>query len=152
MRRHDTVEVEVHSTTASIVTLRGEHDLDSATRIASALKAASVRRNVVVDLSQCTFLDSSVISALLRASNTLHVHGGQILLVIPPGRHRAVRCVFEIMSVERLMPMFETRAAAFSHVEAALPASSAPTTMRLRALSEIIDQSLVETDDHRRAA
>jgi hypothetical protein len=72
--------------------------------------------------------------------------------VIPPGRHRAVRCVFEIMSLERLMPMFETRAAAFSHLEAAMPASSAPTTMRLRALSEIIDQSLVETDDQRRAA
>jgi anti-anti-sigma factor len=148
---YDTIAVEVHSTTASIVTLRGEHDLSSATKLAAALKTASVGVDVIVDLSQCTFIDSTVISALLRASNTLHARGGQISLVIPPGRHRAIRSIFEIMILDRMMPAFETRAAAVTHLDIARPATRAPTTMRLRAYSEI-DQSLIETDDKRRVA
>jgi anti-anti-sigma factor len=150
--RNDTVDVEVHSATAAIVTLRGDHDLASAHEIATALVAASVQRSVLVDLSECTFIDSSVITALLRASNNLHASGGQLALVIAEGQHRAIRSVFEIMSLERLMPAFETRAAAISHLETERPAASERTTMRLRALSEIIDQSLIESDEPRRAA
>jgi anti-anti-sigma factor len=149
---HDTIEVEDHSATASIVTLRGEHDLNSAPKIATALKEASIRRNVLVDLSQCDFMDSSVISALFRASNSLHERGGQLSLVIPGDRHGAVRSLFEIMSLARLIPTHETRAAAISYLDTAQPATNAPTTMHLRSLTELIDHGLPDADEERRAS
>jgi anti-anti-sigma factor len=149
---HDTIEVEVHSATASIVTLRGEHDLSSAAKIAVALKEASARRNVLVDLSQCEFMDSSVISALFRASNNLLERGGQLSLVIPGDKHGAIRSLFEIMSLDRLMPTHETRAAAVSHLDTAQPAANAPGSRRLCSLSEIIDQSLPDADELRQAS
>jgi anti-anti-sigma factor len=142
------IEVEVHSATAAIVTLRGEHDLDSRPDIAKALETASGRTHVLVDLSECTFIDSSVISALLRASNSLTIRGGLLELVIPSGAHRAVRNVFEIMGLQRLLPIHETRAAAIEYLDAPPPATT-ETGMRLRALSQIIDESLAETEERR---
>jgi anti-anti-sigma factor len=150
--RNDTIEVEVHSTTASIVTLRGEHDLDSAAKIAAALKEASVRRNVLVDLSPCDFMDSTVISALFRASNDLHARGGQLSLVILGDRHGAIRSLFEIMSLARLIPTHETRAAAISYLDTAQQTTEAPSTMHLRSLSELIEPSLFDAAEERRAA
>jgi anti-anti-sigma factor len=149
---HDSIEVEVHSTTASIVTLRGEHDLNSATRIAAALTSASVRRNVLVDLSQCEFMDSSVISALFRASTRLHARGGRLALVIPADKHGAIRSLFEIMKLASLIPTHETRVAAIEYLDIPQPATSAPGAERLRSLSEIIDQSLPGADEQRQAS
>jgi anti-sigma B factor antagonist len=150
--QHGTIEVEVHSATVSIVTLRGEHDLDSSAQIRGALAGANGRSNVVVDLSQCSFMDSSVISVLLRASNRLHERGGQLALVIPGDRHQAIRRLFDLMSIDRLMPTYEARAAAISDIDVSPPRTTAPRTTRLRALSEIIDLSLIDTDDQRHAA
>jgi hypothetical protein len=43
----------------------------------------------------------------------MHAQGGtRLSLVIPTSGHQAVRSVFELMSIERLLPTFETRAAA----------------------------------------
>jgi anti-anti-sigma factor len=154
--RQDTIEIEVHSSTASVVTLRGEHDLNSVARIDATLTAASVRGKVLVDLSNCAFIDSTVISALLRASNRLHARGGLLSLVIPSGEHQAIRSIFELMSIERLLPTHATREAAIAHLESdSMHTASAPRT-RLRALSEIIDASFLdvsgEAEEHRRAA
>jgi anti-anti-sigma factor len=149
---HDTIEVEPHSAEVAIVTLRGEHDLNSAAGIAEALKTANASRSVLVDLSQCDFMDSSVISALFRASGDLHERGGELALVIPADRHGAIRSLFELMGLARLMPTFETRQAALGHLETSQPQSDQPTTVRLRCLGEIIDQSLPSSDGQRRVS
>jgi anti-anti-sigma factor len=143
--RKDRIEVEAHSAAAWIVTLRGEHDLSTAAELARALEVASPGRDVLVDLTHCTFMDSTAISALLRASNAMHSRGGVLSLVIPKDRHQAVRSVFELMSIERLLPTYETRAAAIDQ------RTQAPRT-RLRSLSEIIDASIVKSDAQRPAA
>jgi len=148
---HDCIQAEVHSTHVAIVTLRGEHDLASGEELKAALVTASRRRNVIVDLSGCTFIDSSVISVLLRASNELQERGGQLSLVIPRGGHRAVRTVFDLMSLDRLMPTHETRAAALRQLDDTTSATSGPPSTRLRALSEIIDFSLLDSEERRAA-
>jgi anti-anti-sigma factor len=51
-----------------VVTLRGEHDLSTVSQIATACAAAPATP-LVVDLTEATFIDSSVISELVRASN-----------------------------------------------------------------------------------
>jgi anti-anti-sigma factor len=148
--RRDSIEFEVHSAGLAIVTLRGEHDLGTAPEITTQLTAASDQLEVLVDLSRCTFVDSTVIGALLRMSNAMHARGGMLSLVIPSGKHQAVRGVFELMSIERLLPTYETRAAAITHLTATNTSAPQPRT-RLRALSEIIDASLVENEDRRAA-
>jgi anti-anti-sigma factor len=150
--RHDTIQVEAHSATASIVTLRGEHDLSSAARIAAALRQAGARGNVLVDLSQCDFMDSSVISALFRASGDLQTRGGRLALVIPDDRHGAIRSLFELMSLARLIPTHATRAAAIADLDTAQGLTDAPARTRLRSLGEIIDQSLPDAEGQRRAS
>lgn len=152
MELQGSIEVEVHSATAAIVTLRGEHDLSSAAELVAALTTASARRNVLVDLSCCDFMDSSIISALFRASNSLHESGGQLSLVIPRDRHGAIRTLFEVTSLAKLIPTHETRDAAISHLDTAQPATSATTTTVLRSLTEIIDQGLPGADEERRAS
>jgi anti-sigma B factor antagonist len=145
------IEVEIHSPNAAIVTLRGEHDLGSKPEVVRALVVASGCRYVLVDLSECTFIDSSVISALLQASNRLTKRDGLLELVIPSGAHQAVRNVFELMGLQRLLPIHETRAAAITYLDAPPPATT-ETGMRLRALSAIIEESQADVESRRRAA
>jgi anti-anti-sigma factor len=47
-----------------VIKLRGEHDLSTAVEIKEALN--SICGNVLVDLSECDFIDSTVISVLIR--------------------------------------------------------------------------------------
>jgi anti-anti-sigma factor len=77
------VEVEFRLPGIAFVTLRGEHDLSSKPDLTEALTAASAKRDVLVDLSDCTFMDSSVIGALFRAHQSLAEGGGRLELVIP---------------------------------------------------------------------
>ena len=109
MGQDASIEVEAHSFDASIVTLCGEHDLSSTPQIKGAFEEIGARRSVLVDLSHCIFIDSSVVSALLRASEALRTQGGQLSLVISGDRHQAVRRLIELMRVDRVLPTCETR-------------------------------------------
>jgi anti-anti-sigma factor len=147
--QHASIEVEAHSFDASIVTLCGEHDLSSTPQIKRAFEEIGARRRVLVDLSHCIFIDSSVVSALLRASEALRAQGGQLSLVISSDRHQAVRRLIELMRVDRLLPTYETRAAAITHIDSAQPTTDVRASVSLRAIG---DQSVSKTDDRRRAA
>ena len=72
--------------------------------------------------------------------------------MISSDRHQAVRRLIELMRVDRLLPTYETRAAAITDIDGARPTTDLPASMPLRAISEIIDQSMSKTDDRRRAA
>ena len=63
------VVLEMHSDSVAIVSLFGEHDLGHYEQLKVAFDTAAVRRrNLVVDLSGCAFIDSTVISLLLTRS------------------------------------------------------------------------------------
>ncbi len=78
---HD-IEVEVYSEDASVVALRGEHDLHSAADIAAALAVAAGSPNILVDLSGSTFIDSSVIGAILRAAAAARTRHADLGVVV----------------------------------------------------------------------
>ncbi len=92
------------------MTLRGEHDLHSWSGVTVALANASQRPGVVVDLSECTFLDSTMLTALLVAAKQLRTRGGALAVVMARGTE--VRRIFEVMNVDTLVEMHETRSAA----------------------------------------
>jgi anti-anti-sigma factor len=98
----------------AILTLRGEHDLDTAPQIAQQLACGRSFSQMLVDLSECDFIDSTVISALLRASNRMHARGAKFMLVIPDERHLAIKRIFELMSIERRLPIYPSRADALA--------------------------------------
>ena len=94
----------------AVVGLFGEHDLSGKARLTEALATASARLNVLVDLSACTFMDSSVIGALLLARSQLAERGGRLELVIPP-EARAVRRIAELTTLGNLLPIHESQSA-----------------------------------------
>jgi anti-anti-sigma factor len=79
--------VELTSATRDIavVALIGEHDLGQYERLKAALARAAVRApKVVVDLSECAFIDSTTIALLLHSQAVLSEASGSFALVIDP--------------------------------------------------------------------
>jgi anti-anti-sigma factor len=108
MAPQPTTEIEIHSPTACIVTLRGEHDVASSEAITLALTLARRSTDVLVDLAGCAFVDSSVISVLLLAARRAHEQGGRLELVVPV-ETTAVRRTLEISNVQGSLPFHATR-------------------------------------------
>jgi anti-sigma B factor antagonist len=130
MSAQPTTEIEIHSATACIVTLRGEHDASSSEAVTMALTLARGYSNVLVDLSGCQFVDSSVINALLLASKRAREHGGGVELVVPTDT-TAVRRTLEIANVQMILAFHATRAEAIESIDRRQgdPRPSAPLTI-----------------------
>jgi anti-sigma B factor antagonist len=60
---------------------------------------------LVVDLSGCTFLDSSALRALVRAQRRGAEKGGRLVLVAPS---QPARRVIEMATLDRFVPVWET--------------------------------------------
>ena len=73
-----TTQVEIISAETSIVTLHGEHDLASTGQLTVALAVAARCPNILVDVSDSDFIDSSVISAFLRAAGKARQRDGAL--------------------------------------------------------------------------
>jgi anti-anti-sigma factor len=151
MPQNASIECEVYRHNTAVVMLVGEHDLATAPELARVLADASERRDLLVDLSHCTFLDSSIMGALLRVATRLSGRGSLFALVIAPGTHVVVRNLFSLMDLEKFLPIYDTRAAAIEYLETAQPSLNAPIT-RLSALSDLIEGGFVEGDERGRAA
>jgi anti-anti-sigma factor len=98
------VDVEHHPASApefaAIVHLRGEHDMATASEIAAALN--SVVGNIWVDLSDCSFLDSSTLRVLLE-DGRLRQRNGHRLALRPPESSSPIFRLLEIMGVNRVV-------------------------------------------------
>ncbi len=101
----------------AVITLIGEHDLGGKQRLGEALASASARPNVLVDLSGCTFMDSSVIGALFSARSRLVERGGRLELVIPP-EATIVRRVADLALLHTLVPIHPAHAEGFASLQA----------------------------------
>jgi anti-anti-sigma factor len=89
---------------AAIVRLRGEHDLDSSVAIREALD--SIDGDVLIDLSGCGFMDSSVIGMLLRRFQERTRRGQRLELVVPP-ENRIIARTIEIASLRELLTVHD---------------------------------------------
>jgi anti-anti-sigma regulatory factor len=75
----------------SVVFLFGEHDYSTRGTLESAL--APLTGHVVIDLSWCEFVDSSVIAVMLAKHVSLASEGGRVELVAPPTHAHLMRSV-----------------------------------------------------------
>lgn len=83
-----TVELAHHGPGIVVVSMRGEHDLSTAPALTQALELAAAQSNVV-DLSTCSFIDSSVISVLVKTARGVHARGEQLVLGSRRSRDRS---------------------------------------------------------------
>ena len=87
-----------------IVHLEGELDAFVAPELRERLRVAieaAPAGELVVDLAHVTFLDSTILGALVGALRQMREAGGELRLVYPP--HPAVR-IFELTGLDTLFP------------------------------------------------
>ncbi len=93
-----------------IVELRGEHDLSTAPSLRGELDTIFAQgTTVVVDLSETTFIDSSVLSELISAQRRIDgLEHKRLAIVAPRGRFPAR--VIDMVDAAHLFAIFERRA------------------------------------------
>ncbi len=96
---------------ASIIHVVGELDLSTIAALDAELELSLPAGRVVVNLSECTFIDSSALRSLVRAQRAVSEGGGSLALVAPS---QAARRVLEVTALDRFIPVFETVAEAVS--------------------------------------
>ena len=112
------VGLERHSPAVAIVTLRGEHDLSTRAEIHATLARVGEEAHVLVDLSECSFIDSSVIGALVAAFQALAAQGRRLELAIPPDA-AAIQRVAKVAGLTTFLAIHETRGAGLASISAA---------------------------------
>jgi anti-anti-sigma factor len=80
------IEIYVHRPEgfafAAVVRLRGEHDISTRDDLVRAL--TPMFGNILVDLSDCSFIDSTIIGVLIVDSRTRQREGQRLELLVPP--------------------------------------------------------------------
>ncbi len=99
----------------AIVSLEGEHELYSATKLQRRLQALIGEGvGIVVDLSRATFLDSSIVSVLLQTRDDVRAAGTPFSIVIDDTTGESVRRMFDITGLTSILPIVGSREAALS--------------------------------------
>ena len=111
--------IGVRSETDDIVSLylRGEFDAFNASEITDhALRALAAEKHLVLDLSDTTFIDASVIGALRTIHAAAEERGRSAVLQL--GTAPVVERVISITGIEQVMPRASTRPEAIARIRA----------------------------------
>ena len=111
-----TITIAHHAPGLTIVALLGEHDISTEPRLSRALNEAAKRSDVLVDLSECRFIDSSVIRVLASAARAAAARGERLELAIP-ATQAPIRRISELARLDELLTIHDTREAALASLE-----------------------------------
>ena len=100
----------------AVVVVHGEHDLHTAGLLRERLEAAEGA--IVLDLSDASFIDSSVIRVMLEARGQAHDRGTGFAVALADGADPGVRRVLEVTGLIERLPVMDDRDAA---IEVARP-------------------------------
>lgn len=108
MKRPGELEVKVEGSPdgrATVVRVEGDLDMATCPELMEALERADPGQRTVIDLSGCTFLDSSAVRVLVATARAAESAGGDVALVTKdPGILR----VLEIASLESILRVHQT--------------------------------------------
>lgn len=104
----------------TVVNVTGEIDMETGPAFQRGLLHAigAGRYGLIVDLSQATFMDSSSLTSLVNAFDSLRKQGGGRLAIVATDPR--MRALFDVARLERDFEIYETRADAVA--AATLPA------------------------------
>ncbi|MEX2106435.1 MAG: STAS domain-containing protein [Solirubrobacterales bacterium] len=99
-----------------VIAVRGELDLSNASSLEPPLEEAisAGDSSVLIDLSECEFIDSTGIALIVRAWQRLDRSGESSGRVVICSDNDQVRRVLEITGLELSIPIHETRDAALA--------------------------------------
>jgi anti-anti-sigma factor len=112
-----TVQVEIVAPGIAIATLRGEHDLDSRAELAGELARASEHHHLLVDLGECAFIDSTVMSLLIVTCQRMWERDRRLELVIP-AEAEVIQRVLKIAGLTTFLTIHQTREEALACAQA----------------------------------
>src|SRR3954466_5606175 len=98
----------------TVVNVAGEIDMDTGHAFHEGLLHAigAGRGGLIVDLSQATFLDSTALTSLVNAFDSLRRQGGGRLTIVATDPR--MRALFDVARLDRDFRIFEPRAAALA--------------------------------------
>jgi anti-anti-sigma factor len=102
------VDIEQSGSTA-VVRGTGELDAFAAPELTSAFVEVRGAGSVLADLSRVSFLDSTALGVIVRGVRTLAEEGIRVQVVLPEG---PARRIFEITTIDRVLPVAASRQAA----------------------------------------
>lgn len=103
-----------------LIILRGEHDLSTAADVrAHVEEAAGGGGDVVVDLSETGFIDSSILGVLVAGYRSLTGADPPRRFAVAAVPKSSVTRLFDLVSVSDVIPIYPTRAEAVAAVSAA---------------------------------
>jgi anti-sigma B factor antagonist len=107
---------------AWIISLAGEVDLYTAPEFKQQLLdvIANEAKQVVVDFSDTTFIDSTTLGVLVGGVKRLRTNDGQLSIVCGD---RNITKIFEITGLDRVFTIYPTRAEAVAQLDGAQPAA-----------------------------
>ena len=91
----------------TIVALDGEFDLAQRHRVDDAFGAVSNESLVIVDLERAVYIDSTVLSCLIRLRNEISERGGTMIVTSP---RPMVKRLFEIAALSEVFDIRSTLA------------------------------------------
>lgn len=108
------LEVERTDAGVAIVTISGEHDLGTAPQLRGRLgELLDAGTPLVVDLTPASFIDSSILGAVLEAHRRAG-EGGAGLAVAHAGEAGVVHRLLEVTGLRERLPVHATREAAIA--------------------------------------
>jgi anti-sigma B factor antagonist len=112
-----------HDTT--VVNVTGEIDMDTGPAFQKGLLHAigAGRGGLIIDLSQATFMDSSALTSLVNAFDSLRRQGGGTLAIVAADPR--MRALFDVARLERDFRIFSSRAEALSALDPGDPEPAA---------------------------
>jgi anti-sigma B factor antagonist len=109
------LEKESHAT---IVVASGELDAFVEDDLVGIFSETRREDRLVVDLTAVSFLDSTVLGILVRAIRNVDGRGGEVRVVLPGG---TARRIFEITTLDRVLPVADSRKQALAELDGAEP-------------------------------
>jgi anti-anti-sigma factor len=97
--------------------VHGEHDLSTLKVLKPALAEAAAHSNVLVDLSDCDFIDSMVVVWLIQTAREVQARAEIVALVIPAAQKEVAR-VAGLLNLSAVFPIYPTRQAALAVLQA----------------------------------
>lgn len=90
--------------TVTVVELAGRFDAHVARSVTSQLEQVAAPHQIVVDLSNVMFVDSSGLATLVQAMKQCRQHNGDVRL---SGLQQPVRIIFELTRLDKVFQIFE---------------------------------------------
>ena len=99
-----------------ILLAAGEVDAFAAPDLVSAFLEIHGATHVLVDLTRVSFMDSTALGAIVRSVRELGEDGAEVRVVLPSG---SARRIFEITTLDRVLPVAPSREEGLAALEAA---------------------------------